>query len=103
MDDAKLMDVLERIATGVEKMGAEPEIEIESGPPLCPSCGNLNPKIRLNDEEGGVGYLGEILIEAVCIDCGNPMYVVIESFSCHRNRQEAADEARERLKGWTSE
>jgi len=96
------MKVLERIAVGVEKMGADPEIEIEAGPPLCPLCGKMNPKVRLADQEGGVGYLGDIIIDAVCAECGNPMYVVIESYSMHSNAQEATDEARERLKGWNT-
>lgn len=104
MEPERLEALLERIAVGVEQMGAEPEIEIDAGPPLCPACGNVNPKVHLPPSDGGMGFLAEIMIEAQC-ECGSPIYVVIESYSCHRQRETALAEARGNIRngGWTNE
>jgi hypothetical protein len=102
MDEGRLNSLLERIAVGVEKMGADPVVEIETGPPLCPTCGTINPKVQLPPSDGGWGFLGEIMIEALC-ECGGSVYVVIESYSCHRVRVQAIEEARARLSEWRTE
>lgn len=96
--------LLERIAVGVEKMGADPVIEIEVGPPICPTCGVVNPKVTVPTEEGGLGRLAEILINAQC-ECGAAIFAAIESYSCHAQRQSAVDEIRARIKseGWNGE
>lgn len=98
------LTLLERIAVGVEKMGADPVIEIEVGPPMCPTCGNVNPKVNLPSQEGGWGRLAEMLIEVQC-ECGSSLYVAIESYSCHALRQSAVDEVRARIQdqGWNRE
>lgn len=92
MNDNKLFQLLERIAVATEKMGADPEIEIESGPPLCPTCGKENPVVDLPPQEGGRGPLGELMIECQCVSCGAAIFTVIESFSCHRRREDAVTE-----------
>lgn len=100
MEAERLELLLERIAVGVEKMGADPEIEIEAGPPVCPTCGEVNPKVHLPPQEGGMGRLGEMMIECTC-ECGAPIYVVIESYSNHNRREIAVEEARARIEqGW---
>ena len=100
----RIASLLERIAEGVEKMGADPVIEIEVGPPICPTCGKVNPKVNLPTTEGGWGRLAEILIEAQC-ECGAALYIAIESYSCHARRESAVTEVRARIKdeGWSGE
>ncbi len=96
--DRKLEQLLERIAVGVEKMGADPEIEFTYGPPLCPTCGEENPVVTLPTQSGGVGHLGELVVDCEC-KCGATIYVVIESYSCHKDRLAAVNELTERGRG----
>ncbi|HKU52528.1 MAG TPA: hypothetical protein VJQ25_08675 [Nitrospira sp.] len=92
LNEDRLIKLLERIAVATEKMGADPDIEIHSGPPLCPTCGEENPTVALPSQEGGRGPLGEVMIECNCVSCGAAIFVVIESFSCHRRREDAVAE-----------
>lgn len=92
MELGRLEELLERIANGVEKMASDPEIEIEGGPPLCPSCGKMNPIVDLPEQVSERGPLAEISIEATCTHCGNLVIAIPESYSMHRNRQQAVDE-----------
>ncbi len=93
-------ELLERMCVSLEKISNDPEIEIDAGPPLCPSCGTLNPKVRLPQTEGGTGPLGEIMIEAICASCSHTIYVVIESYSCHNDREKATLEAQGRAESY---
>ena len=88
-------ELLERIASGVEKMASDPEVEIEFGPPLCPTCGKINPTVTLGAEDGGVGPLAEIFFSVLC-ECGARIHVNIESYSCHAQLEDARTELRER-------
>jgi len=82
----RLEELLERIALGVEKMASDPEIEIEGGPPICPTCGTMNPVVEMASQEGGRGPLAEIAIEATCTVCGGLVIAIPESYSMHSTR-----------------
>lgn len=84
-EENPLVSAAVRIADALEKLAADPEVEIEVGPPVCPSCGVLNPTVVLPAQEGGQGPMAEIIINCHCAQCGSPIYVVIESFSPHRS------------------
>lgn len=99
----RLEELLERIAEGVEKLASDPEIEIESGPALCPTCGRLNPTVDMPGSEGGRGPLAEIAIEAQCTHCGHSMFAVIESYSMHKSREQAVQEIKERAASYDHE
>jgi hypothetical protein len=91
-------DPLVRIAEALEKLARDPEVEIEVGPPVCPACGKLNPTVRVPDQAGGQGPMSEILVSGVCMECGSPLYVVIESYSVHQSPTTAAAEIEARTK-----
>lgn len=91
-------DPLVRIADALEKLAADPEVEIEVGPPVCPSCGKLNPTVALADQEGGQGPMAEIVVNGYCIHCGHAFYIVIESFSVHQTVVTAGEEIEARKK-----
>lgn len=99
----RLEELLERIAKGVEDLAADPEIEIDSGPAVCPHCGAMNPVIHLAPHEGGTGPLAEIVIFGQCGKCSNMMYAVVESYSMHKNRDDALREMRERADSYNHE
>src|SRR3954466_11811574 len=85
-------DPLVRIADALEKLAADPEVEIEVGPPVCPSCGKLNPTVALADQEGGQGPMAEIIVNGYCTHCGATFYIVIESYSVHQSVTTAGEE-----------
>lgn len=85
-------DPLVRIADALEKLASDPEVEIEVGPPVCPSCGKLNPTVVLPSQEGGQGPMAEIIVNGHCAHCGSPFYIVIESYSMHKTPTTAGEE-----------
>lgn len=91
-------DPLVRIADALEKLAADPEVEIEVGPPICPSCGKLNPTVALGPQEGGQGPMAEIIVDGYCIHCGATFFIVIESFSVHQSITTAGEELEARKK-----
>lgn len=83
---------LDRIADALEKMAADPIIEYESGPPVCPHCGAFDPKITLPAHDEMVGPLSEFVIRAVAGCCGEVLFGVVESYSMHRTIDGAKSE-----------
>lgn len=95
---AEEVDPLVRIAAALEKLASDPEVEIEAGPPLCPGCGAFDPEIILPEQEGGRGLMSHLIVNGQCGQCGQTIYVVIESYSVHKGRQTAMNEITEREK-----
>lgn len=85
-------DVLTRIAEAVEKLAVDPEVEIEASPPLCPSCGTLNPRMQLPPQEGGSGLMSEVVVTGICGVCNQTLFIVIESYSVHQEFRTAKEE-----------
>lgn len=93
---AALVQTGDRIATALEKLATEPQVEIEAGPPICPNCGEFNPVILLASQEAAQGKMAELVIDATCVKCEHSIYIVIESYSVHSQRVTAAEEIKER-------
>lgn len=91
-----LIKVLERLAEGVEALAAEQEVEIKSLPPVCPHCGAFDPRVTIAPQEGGEGKMSEIVVDARCNACGNRVFIVIDSYSTHREVETVAMELSER-------
>lgn len=83
---------LVRIAKALETIAKGPEVEVEVSPPVCPSCGALNPTVVLPSQEAGQGPMAEIVVNGHCNECGSPFYIVIESYSMHKSVQTASEE-----------
>jgi hypothetical protein len=92
MDNGRLEELMERLVIATERMAADPEIEIEGGPPICPGCGKMNPVVELPEQQAGRGPLAEIAIEATCTHCGGLVIAIPESYSMHRVREQAIAE-----------
>jgi hypothetical protein len=91
-------ELLERIAVAVEALAIDPEIEINAGPPVCPSCNAFDPNVTLPFQEGGTGPMSQIIVKGTCQVCSNPFYIVIESYSVHKTLETAGTEIKEREK-----
>lgn len=90
------MTMLGRIAEAVEKMASDPQIEIEAGPPVCPSCGKLDPRVVFSEQEAASGPMSQIVVDGDCEACGRQLFIVIESYSVHKSRETAIAEILER-------
>lgn len=95
--DRRVSEILERIAVAVEKLSEEPEITVDMNPPVCPSCNAINPNITLAFQEGGTGPMGELVIHGVC-QCGEEVFIAIDSFSCHKDLKSVRAEFDEKKK-----
>lgn len=97
----RMEELLDRIATACEKMATDPVIEMETGPPVCPACGRLNPVIRV-DEKGGSGLMAEFVIRAQCTHCGETFYAVPLQFQTTTRMTEVPNilQARREIAGY---
>jgi hypothetical protein len=68
-------ELLGRIASACERMAEDPVIQMETGPPVCPHCGKMNPVVQTKDT-GGTGLMAEFVIKATCTNCGNIFYAI---------------------------
>jgi hypothetical protein len=73
-------DPLERMADALEKLAADPDVEIDAGPAFCPHCGTLNPVVTVLNTDGA-GNLEDFILVAECHECNHTMYGVVESWS----------------------
>lgn len=93
--ERRAYEILERIAAGIEQLAVDPEVEIKAGPPVCPSCNVFDPTVTLPLQEGGTGRMSELVVQAKC-QCGEPLFIVIESYSVHKDGASAVVELQER-------
>ena len=74
-------EILERIAVGIERLGEDPVIHLETGPPVCPHCEEMNPVVHV-EESGGSGLLSEFVIRAHCKNCNRVFYALPIQWRC---------------------
>lgn len=95
MEEKDILDRLDRIASGIEKLAEDPVIHVESGPPVCPSCGQDNPVIRSRESEA-TGKLGDFIIQATCLHCDNVFWALPLMWQVVSTIEEANDANTER-------
>lgn len=78
---SELTEILERIASGIEKLGEDPVIQMETAPPVCPHCETMNPDVGV-EESGGTGPLGEFVIRCTCQKCHRVFYALPIQWAC---------------------
>jgi hypothetical protein len=96
--DKELVHFLTRIADGIDRLGQEPEIEIDWGPPKCPHCNAFDPQVEIEEQDGS-GPLSEYYLEPTCGACRKKFFIVIQGYSAHVERDMASQEIEERKKG----
>lgn len=96
---------LRRNADATEKMvelaQAEPTFMIETGPPVCPHCGRLNPEVT-DVGAGGSGPLGDFVMVGETHCCNKTLYAVPIGFETFP-QVELAQDALNRRGGMTNE
>lgn len=93
--DSEIRDLLERGVVAVEKLAEEPIINVESGPPVCPFCETMNPRIRVRESEAD-GPLGEYVLQAHCQQCDEIFYAMPQMWLCVKTIGEVKEEIEDR-------
>jgi hypothetical protein len=88
------VQALERAAEALERLAEDPVVQIETGPPVCPHCEQMNPLVRV-DESSAQGKLGEFVIQAHCLHCNSVIYGVPLQWQCVKTTDEAGQILRE--------
>lgn len=88
---ARGVEALDRSAKAQEDLItlAREERDGESfvGPPSCPHCGMVNPKISSGGEEGQ-GEMGTYVLVARCQSCHKMFYAVSQGWMCFTDAHE---------------
>jgi hypothetical protein len=71
--EREVLDLLERGVTALEKLGEDPVIEMQTGPPVCPHCERINPTVRTGEDEGE-GPMAGIVYRFQCQHCHKLFY-----------------------------
>jgi len=82
---------MERCAPALEQLAADPVINIESGPPVCPFCETMNPRISTREGDAS-GPLGEYFFQGHCEHCGNMFYALPKMWLCLKDVEEVRAE-----------
>jgi hypothetical protein len=96
---AAILDALNRIAKGVDRLAEDPVIQMEIGPPVCPHCGVFNPKVAYEDA-AGEGPLYEFFMAFICQECDTPFAAVPVQWSMHTHKDSLEQEIRERAENF---
>lgn len=84
-------ELWERAVTALEKIAEEPIMQTVGGPPICPHCNTLNPRVTVIEGES-VGPLVEFCMIATCGPCGNTIYGVPLEWAIFSDAEEARGE-----------
>jgi RNase P subunit RPR2 len=87
----EFIDLTRRGVEALERLNDEVKIDVEMGAPICPHCGVENPQVRIMESQSS-GPLADVVIRAECMECGEILYAVIESYSMHRTTDTVRDE-----------
>jgi hypothetical protein len=92
--DRETRELLERGVAAIERLAQDPVIEMQTGPPVCPHCGAMNPTVKV-DDQAGEGLLGDFVIRAQC-QCGEVFYAIPVQWDNVGSMEEAAQVISER-------
>jgi hypothetical protein len=95
MEMSRAEELLERIAVGVEKLNDDPQVEIPTSPPICPNCGEFDPKVFVDDASGS-GDMSQMFFSCTCTLCHAEFFVVPQGFFNVQDREQLAEILKER-------
>lgn len=93
--EQQMFDLLERGVIALEKLGEDPVIQMETGPPICPYCERVNPRVRQSESEAD-GKMAEIVYRFHCLNCNGVFYGIPLHWSMCQDVQQAEAVIRER-------
>lgn len=98
---SRMEELAERAVNALEQLAKDPVIHVETMPPVCPHCEEMNPIVGVKETEGQ-GALGEIVIKATCLRCSNEFVAMPVQMECVKTVEEAVElmEERKRQRGF---
>jgi hypothetical protein len=87
--------LLERAVIAIEKLADDPVLQVESGPPVCPHCGTINPSVTVHESDG-TGPFATFLIEPECGNCGEGFFAIPIVWTTFQTYQDAEAELERR-------
>lgn len=102
-DQIRAFEIGNRIADALEKLAADPVIDVPVKPPVCPNCNRMNPFVRVQESEA-TGPLFEFVIQCHCLSCNQIFYAIAEGWNCLSNLEDVQQMMNERaeLAGYDS-
>lgn len=89
--------LLERGIAALESLAQDPVIQVETQPPVCPSCNEMNPVVQIRaDANDGEGPLANFILKATCLRCNNSLYMFPTQMECFSTIEEVVETAKER-------
>jgi uncharacterized protein with PIN domain len=85
-------ELLERIAAGIEKIADEPILQTEGGPPVCPHCNSLNPRVSVAASDETSGPFVQFFVPMRCESCGKVFFAVPLEWASFTGIHEAREE-----------
>lgn len=96
MEFRRAEELLERIATGIEKIADEPILQTEGGPPACPHCNTLNPTITVAELGEASGPFVQYFIDVNCGECDKQFWAVPIEWAAFTELNDAVNELKRR-------
>lgn len=90
-----MQELLERGVTALELLAQDPVIQMETGPPVCPHCNEMNPLVLVHESEAR-GKLAEFVIQAQCLHCDSVFYAIPVQWDTVQTTEQAAQLIAER-------
>lgn len=72
----RVEELLERGIAALEKIADEPIMQTEGGPPVCPGCNSLNPRVRVAASDETSGPFVQFFVPMECGNCGKTFFAV---------------------------
>lgn len=72
----RVEELLVRGVSALEKIADEPIMQTEGGPPACPHCNSLNPRVRIAASDEAVGPFVQFFVPMRCESCGKVFHAV---------------------------
>lgn len=93
--EPEIREFLERGIAALESLAQDPVIQVETMPPVCPHCEDMNPIVKVSDTEGQ-GPLAEIVIRGTCLRCRNEFIAIPVQYECVKTISDAVELMNER-------
>lgn len=91
------MALAERGVAALEALAQDPVIHMETQPPVCPHCEEMNPIVEISAEaNSGTGPLGSFVLKCTCLRCSNVLYMLPTQMESFRTIEEVTEIGQER-------
>jgi hypothetical protein len=89
---------MRRAVSALEHLAEDPVIQMEVGPPVCPHCNKVNPRVKTDVSEA-TGRLFEFAVQFYCLECNTGFFGVPVQWSMHQETMTLRAELEGRISG----